>query len=165
MSSPQPRLDAAKTESLVRRAIDVAASARSHGNHPFGAVFYDPVEDKIVCEAENTVVTETDATGHAETNLVRKVCKQSADVIGRGILVTSTEPCAMCSGAIYWAGINAVVFGLTEEHLYEITGANPENPTLLLPCKRVFECGQRPIVVEGPVLEEDARRVHEGFWH
>jgi tRNA(Arg) A34 adenosine deaminase TadA len=70
----------------------------------------------------------------------------------------------MCAGAIYWAGISRVVFGLRESELRALTGANPMNPTLALGCREVFARGQRPIEVIGPVLEDEARSVHDGFW-
>ncbi|MDN4477941.1 nucleoside deaminase [Demequina lignilytica] len=148
----------------LRRAIDVAHAARAHGNHPFGAVLLDG-DGRIVLEAENTVVTHRDATGHAETNLVRLASNQlDADELAAATLVTSTEPCAMCTGAIYWAGIGAVVYGLPESELYAMTGAHPENPTLLLPCRDVLAAGSRAVDVTGPLLADEARAPHEGFW-
>jgi hypothetical protein len=56
------------------------------------------------------------------------------------------------------------VFGLRESELRALTGADPVNPTLALECREVFARGQRPIEVIGPVLEDEARTVHEGFW-
>lgn len=148
----------------LRRAIAVARAARDHGNHPFGAVLLDG-DGRIVLEAENTVVTHRDATGHAETNLVRLASNQlDADELAATTLVTSTEPCAMCTGAIYWAGIGTVVYGLPEEELYAMTGAHPENPTLLLPCRDVLAAGSRDVTVIGPLLADEARAPHEGFW-
>jgi tRNA(Arg) A34 adenosine deaminase TadA len=79
-------------------------------------------------------------------------------------LYTSTEPCAMCAGAIYWTGIGRVVFALAETGLSRYTGSHTENPTLDLPCREVFARGQKPIVVAGPLLEDEAGKVHEGFW-
>ena len=49
----------------------------------------------------------------------------------------------MCAGAIYWAGIGRLVYGLSEHRLRELTGNHPENPTLDLPCREVFASGQR----------------------
>jgi len=57
-------------EDLLRRAIAVARQAREHGNHPFGAVLADS-DGRALLSAQNNVVTGSDATGHAETNLVR----------------------------------------------------------------------------------------------
>jgi len=48
--------------------------------------------------------------------------------------------------------------------LFQFTGNDAENPTLDLPCREVFARGQRPIVVAGPLLEDEAAVVHEGFW-
>ncbi len=149
---------------FLRLAIEVAGRARAHGNHPFGAVLVGPQGD-LLLEAENTVVTGCDVTGHAETNLVRLASHQFSRVLLAGCtLYTSTEPCAMCAGAIYWSNIGRVVFGLSEVGLARLTGANPENPTLDLPCRQVFARGQRPIEVVGPALEQEAEQVHYGFW-
>ena len=79
-------------------------------------------------------------------------------------LYTSAEPCVMCSGAAYWAGIDRVVYALSEYRLLGLTGDHPENPTFSLPCREVFARGQRTIEVSGPHLEDEASVVHEGFW-
>jgi tRNA(Arg) A34 adenosine deaminase TadA len=70
----------------------------------------------------------------------------------------------MCAGAIYWIGIGRVVFALPETSLLQFTGDDPENPTLDLPCREVFARGQRKVIVAGPFLEDEAGKVHEGFW-
>ena len=150
---------------LLRRAIGVAKRSREHGNHPFGALLAD-AGGHILLEAENTVVTLSDRTGHAETNLVRQASMQlSAEALAIATMYTSTEPCAMCAAATYWVGIPRVVYALAEDDLYLMTGADPNNPTLALPCREVFARGQRPTEVIGPLLEDEARAVHEGFWH
>lgn len=151
-------------EALIRHSIELAKQARANGNHPFGALLCD-AQGKILLEAENTVLTEQDCTGHAETNLMRTASKTySRDVLESCMVVTSTEPCIMCSGAIYWANIKQIIFGLRESQLLAITGDNPENPTLSLPSSLIFKLGKININVIGPVLEEEARVVHDGFW-
>jgi tRNA(Arg) A34 adenosine deaminase TadA len=151
-------------EKHLRHAIHAARRAREQGNHPFGALLVSQTGE-VLLEAENSVVTERDVTGHAETNLVREASKRfSPEVLAAATLYTSTEPCAMCSGAIYWSGISRVVYALSEEDLHKLTGSNEENPTMHLPCREVLSRGQRPIEVIGPMLEEEAKRVHEGFW-
>ncbi|EXG80240.1 nucleoside deaminase [Cryptosporangium arvum] len=148
----------------LRTAISVARNARVNGNHPFGATLVDASGLQVLA-AENSVVTGRDATGHAETNLVRQATGRFApSELAEFTLYTSTEPCAMCAGAIYWAGIGRVVYALGEDALGEMTGADPENPTLSLPCREVFARGQREITVDGPVDLPEARAVHAGFW-
>jgi len=150
-------------ERLIRAAIVTAQSARENGNHPFGALLVDENGD-ILLEAENTVETENDCTGHAETNLIRKASRRYGKEFLAGCsLYTSTEPCAMCAGAIFWGNVGRVVFGLSEKRLYEVAGEKNEG-VLMLPCREVFARGKRSIEVVGPILEEEAIKVHEGFW-
>jgi len=148
----------------LKASIAVARRAREHGNHPFGAVLVDE-NNRVVLEAENTVITGRDSTGHAETNLVRLATQQfSLEELARCTLYASTEPCAMCAGAIFWSEIGRVVFALSEVDLYDIVGREPGQ--LLLPCREVFAHSQRSIEVHGPVpeLEVEAREVHKDFW-
>ncbi|MEU4025743.1 nucleoside deaminase [Streptomyces anulatus] len=149
----------------LHTAVAVARRSRSGGNHPFGALLAGP-DGTILLEAENTVTTDSDATGHAETNLVRlSTAKYDAEFLAACTLYTSTEPCAMCSGAIYWGNIGRVVYALGEDELLDLTGANEENPTMSLPCRTVFAAGQRDLPVVGPVDLPEAREVHAGFWN
>jgi tRNA(Arg) A34 adenosine deaminase TadA len=151
--------------SHLHRAISVSTEARAHGNHPFGAILTNELDEEVLA-AENTVVTERDATGHAETNLVRLASKQfSLAQLRTFTLYTSCEPCAMCAGAIYWAGIGRMVYALPEQALIPQTGDNDENPTLDLPSRHVLASGPRTVVVAGPALEEQALEPHRGFWH
>jgi tRNA(Arg) A34 adenosine deaminase TadA len=148
----------------LRTAIQVAKDAREHGNHPFGAILVDE-KDQVLLQAENTVVTGRDCTGHAETNLMRLASQHfSEEQLARCTLYTSTEPCAMCAGAIFWGNVRRVVFALSEVDLYEIAGPSPDH--LVLPCREVFAHSQRPVEVVGPAqeLDEEARSVHMGFW-
>jgi len=148
----------------LRTAISVAWQAREHGNHPFGALLVDE-NDQVLLRAENTVVTGSDCTGHAETNLMRLATRQfSLDRLAKCTLYTSTEPCAMCAGAIHWGNVRRVVFALSETDLYALIGPSPEN--LILPCRDVFAHSGRHVEVDGPALplEVEARAVHEGFW-
>ena len=152
-------------EAALSRAIQVSVESRAHGNHPFGAVLVAP-EGTIVLEAENTVNTDHDVTGHAETNLVSRASRSiRRSELANLTLVTSCEPCAMCSGAIYWSGISRVVYGLSEAGLKNRTGNHPDNPTLSHPCRLVFADGSRHITVVGPLMEDEAAVAHEGFWN
>jgi tRNA(Arg) A34 adenosine deaminase TadA len=151
-------------ENLLRRAFDVADRALERGNHPFGAVLAGP-DGEVLLEAENGYLPDGDMTGHAERLLATAACKAfEPEELAECTLYSSAEPCAMCAGAIYWAGIGRVVYGLSEAKLKEITGDHPENPTLSLPCRTVFAAGQRPTEVVGPLLEDEAAELHEGVW-
>ena len=152
-------------EALLRKAFDVAMRARESGDHPFGSVLADE-DGQVLMEQGNGFLSEgRDRTAHAEKLLASRASR-AFDVasLQRCTLYTSAEPCAMCAGAIYWAGIGRVVYGQTEKALKAQTGAHEENPTLDLPCATVFDAGQRPTEVVGPLLEDEATALQDDFW-
>lgn len=94
---------------FLLRAIEIASEGISEGGGPFGAVIVR--DDKILSESTNRVVLNSDPTAHAEILAIRKAAAslKTFDLDGC-ILYTSCEPCPMCLGAIYWAGIKKVVY-------------------------------------------------------
>ncbi len=145
-------------EPLVRQAIALAGQARREGNHPFGALLV--LDGDVVLTATNSVATDGDPTAHAETNLVAKAIRElTPETIRRAVLYTSCEPCAMCVGKMYWAGIRAIVYALSSEDLALLAG-----PDFLVPCRELFQRAADPVTVTGPMLEDEARDVHAGFW-
>lgn len=149
---------------FLRHSFAIARRATSNGNHPFGAVLI-AADGRVLIEAENGYMPAHDATAHAERLVATQACISIApEIRAAATLYSSAEPCAMCAGAIYWAGIGRVVYGLGERRLRGITGNHPENPTLDLPCRDVFASGQRATEVVGSLLEEEAAALHDGVW-
>lgn len=147
------------------RTIELADEAVSEGNHPFGALLVN-AEGIVIAEGKNAFQVDR-GPGHAETNLAREAAKKfDVDTLRGSTLYTSVEPCSMCSGTIYWAEIGAVVFGMTEKRLGEMTGEDPENPTQDLECRTIFASGRRPVEVRGPYpeLEERISKQHLAYW-
>ena len=152
-------------EALLRQAFEVARRSRAGGDHPFGSVLADG-EGKLLMEQGNGFTSEGgDRTAHAERLLASRAARAyDLKFLKRCTLYTSAEPCAMCAGAIYWAGIGRVVYDQTEKALKAQTGAHEENPTLDLPCDIVFAAGQRTTEVVGPLLEDEAAQLQADFW-
>ena len=164
MSGPTnlPDLD---HEHFLRRAFGVAERARHGGDHPFGCILVDATGQVVLEQGNGYTAEGGDMTAHAERLLATRASKRFAPAILSGCtMYTSAEPCAMCAGAVYWAGIGRVVFGQSEHNLKEMTGNHPENPTLDLPCRTVFAAGQRRVEVIGPLLEAEAAELQRSFW-
>jgi tRNA(Arg) A34 adenosine deaminase TadA len=152
-------------EDYVRLSIEVARKARAAGNHPFGALLVG-ADGAILMESGNTHGDTGDRTGHAERVLMTRAgLAYSPTFLASCTMYVSAEPCAMCAGAAYWAGIGRLVYGLSEKALKNLIGPHPENLTMDLPCRTVLGAGQRKIEVIGPLLEDESRAVHEGFWN
>jgi tRNA(Arg) A34 adenosine deaminase TadA len=81
-------------------------------------------------------------------------------------MVTTVEPCAMCTGALYWANIGRLVYGLEEAKLLALTGNDAKNPTMDLPSRSVLASGQKRVEVHGPFpeIEDELVAPHRDFW-
>jgi tRNA(Arg) A34 adenosine deaminase TadA len=153
-----PTVSCDPTLERLREAFRLAAHARGKGNHPFGALLV--AADGTTLTAENTVNTDRDPLAHAEMNLVRRAVREWTFPARRSAtLFASTEPCAMCAGAIYWAGIRRIVYGLAAEELGRLT-----HGSLVVPCRTVLGQARDPVGIVGPLLTDEARQAHCGAW-
>jgi len=151
---------------FLRLAIEISSKARKSGNTPFGAVLVGPTGD-VLLEQGNVEITEKRCTGHAELVLVERASRiYDKEFLWQCTLYTSVEPCAMCTGAIYWSNVGTIVYALSERQLLALTKDHPQNPTLDLPCREVITRGQKDICVVGPFdeLANEVIEVHKGYW-
>lgn len=146
----------------LRRSNEVARRALALGHHPFGAVLVGPDQETVLLEQGNI-----DTVNHAESTLARIAATNfTPEVLWGCTLYTAVEPCCMCAGTAYWANIGRVVYAMTERQLLQETGNHAENPTLDLPARLVFDHGQKPVRLIGPVEEVVAETValQRAFW-
>jgi tRNA(Arg) A34 adenosine deaminase TadA len=108
-------------------------------------------------EAENTVITQKDSIAHCEINLVHSIAGRfDADYLQQCTVYASTEPCPMCSGALYWSGIGRIVYALSKARYKELSGDTNPNYSFPVPAEELLAKGGRKVTVIGPVLEEEA---------
>ena len=145
-------------EALIREAIELGACARRRGDHPFGALL--AIDGRVLLRAENSVVTGRDPTRHAELNLLQLAWRElDASQIASATLYASTEPCPMCTAAVHYSKVSRLVFSFSQAALSELTGGR-----FGLPSSFLLERGNHRTMVVGPVLPEEGRSIHEGFW-
>ena len=141
----------------IRAVIELAENAGSKGNSPFAARLVS-AESELLLEAENTQVTDGEVLAHAEMNLLHQAVKSiERNILESATLYTSAEPCAMCSGAIFWSGVGRLVFGLSGERLYEIVGRPSE--AILTTSRDVLSSAGRKVEIVGPLLGEEAEQL------
>jgi tRNA(Arg) A34 adenosine deaminase TadA len=153
---------------LAIQLSDLSSSHRYGENHPFGAVIV--LKDGTAIRGHNHVQTLKDPTQHAELYTVSQAYRNGREAkhFESGTLYTSTEPCAMCCGAIYWAGIRRVVYGCSHDRLDELFREmfprSTEGGGLLMSSREVFANGGSRTEVLGPFLEDKAVAVHKKHW-
>ncbi|HUX94409.1 MAG TPA: nucleoside deaminase [Bacteroidales bacterium] len=120
--------------SFVLYAIRLADKGIADGAGPFGAVIVK--DGKILAEAVNRVVINSDPTAHAEIVAIREAASllKSHD-LSDCTLYCSCEPCPMCLGAVYWSGIRKIVYasdrhdaekaGFSDRYIYDEIILNP----------------------------------------
>ena len=79
-------------------------------------------------------------------------------------LIVTLEPCVMCAGAIFWSGIQRVIFGIDAERLRVFRGELLEQKDAALSCRDVFASSSHPIECVGPALIQEASAIHKDFW-
>jgi tRNA(Arg) A34 adenosine deaminase TadA len=146
---------------LLRAALDVAGRSMQKGNLPFGCILADP-QGKIVAEGENTVLTDQDSIAHCEINLVHQLAgKYDSAYLKDCSVYASTEPCPMCTGAIFWSGIGRIVFALSKDAYHTIAGTTDPAYIFDMTAERLLSFGKRKIKVSGPLLEEEAAQLYK----
>ena len=110
-------------EQFMREAIRLSVESVAHGGGPFGAVIVK--DGEIIAAQANSVTIDNDPTAHAEINAIREACRKLGDFdLDDCVIYTSCEPCPMCLGAIYWAGIDRIYYANTRQDAEEIDFAD-----------------------------------------
>jgi tRNA(Arg) A34 adenosine deaminase TadA len=146
---------------FMERAYASARQAVEQGSRPFGAVLVK--DGQVIAEFHNCEMTTGDVTKHAETGLISAFSPQiDHATFAASTLYTSSEPCTMCCGAIRFAGIGKVVYGVTETQFLRVIGVPlPEHP---LESKEVFARTAPQVTVLGPLMEAEGLETHESYW-
>jgi tRNA(Arg) A34 adenosine deaminase TadA len=135
-------------ETLLRRAIAIAAHAVTIGDAPYGSLLADAA-GKILVEEHNTVRRDNDISAHPELKLARWAARElSPEAAAETTMYTSCQPCGMCTGGIVRSGLGRVVYALATDQL---VGLNPGSEWPVVP-------------QDGPALFEEARVPIETYY-
>ena len=116
-------------ETLERRmALAIALSKQSlrHGGGPFGAAVFERDTARLVAAGVNLVEPANCSLAHAEMVALALAQRRlnnydlGADGLPPCELITSTEPCAMCLGAVPWSGVRRLVCGARDADAREV---------------------------------------------
>lgn len=136
----------------LRRAIELAASARDAGDMPFGSLLVAPTGD-VLREERNTVVTERDIAAHPEMKLARWAARElDPETAAQTTMYTSCEPCSMCRGAIARAKLGRVVFALSLDQVSKLRPAGVAAP----------DAAQ--VDYQGPAMPDEGRVPVDGYY-
>ncbi len=130
-------------QQMMRRCIELAASAKGSGNTPVGCVI--TLETEIIAEAGEQSPAGSDPFAHAEIlAVVAAIQTAGREKLPRATLYTTNEPCFLCSYSIREARIGRVVFSAVTP---EIGGATSKYP--ILSARDIARWGAPPRIEKG----------------
>ena len=106
--------DAARMRFVIALALE---NIKCKSGGPFAAAVFESATGNLIAAGVNRVVPLGCSIAHAEMMAIGLAQQEldTYDLSGPDLpaveLVTSTEPCAMCLGAIPWAGIRKIICG------------------------------------------------------
>jgi tRNA(Arg) A34 adenosine deaminase TadA len=160
-ASPDDRACTQEDRVYMARAHELAQSATTHGGGPFCALLVK--DGKILAEFSNCVHFAHDMTKHAETGLISAFSpKIDRETFAKSTLYTSTEPCAMCRGAICFAGIGRVVYGVSEAPFERTMGLTPAGG--LMASREIPGRISPRTKVARPLMEKEGLKLHQEYW-
>ena len=143
----------AAQEDYMRKCISLAKIAKARGDSPVGSILVQG--GGIISEGIEGGKTHKDITFHAEIEAIRNaVLTLGKTDLSDCIMVTTHEPCIMCSYVIRHHKIKLVIVGITTG---ETGGYSSSFPFLL--DKTITKWTNPPKVITG-ILDEECRKLN-----
>lgn len=97
----------------MQKALQLARLAEANGEVPVGAVLV--LNNEIIGEGYNQLITTNDPTAHAEIMALRDAGRRMKNYrLPGSCLYVTLEPCSMCAGALVHARVQHLVFAAAE---------------------------------------------------
>lgn len=136
-------------EGAMRSSLDQARISRRTGNKGYGAAVV--LGEQVLACRHDTASSERDPSLHAELNAIRDASRilGTADLSGC-VLVSTCEPCPMCSSLAVWGNLGAIFYGASIE-----TTATLGKMRIRVPAQEIAARSPVRLEVVGGVLEEE----------
>ena len=138
-------------EDYMKEALAEAKKAFSKDEVPVGAVVV--MNNRIIARGHNQVELLNDSTAHAEILALTTAYQfLGSKYLPEATLYVTVEPCLMCSGALYWSKIGAIIYGARDDKngYRRISGKNnPFHPKT---------------IIKGSVMEEACASLMKQFF-
>ena len=139
-------------EGAMREAIAEARVAKAEGNKGYGAVVL--MGDDILAKAHDTGITSGDPSLHAEhTAILEAIRRQGAPDLTGALLISTCEPCPMCTGLAVWSGVTTIMYGSSIADT-----AAMGRSRIQVSVKEIADRSPRVLDVVGGVLRAGVRR-------
>ena len=152
------------SEDRMELAISLAGANIKNNGGPFGAAVFEKQSGRFVAPGINLVLQTNCSVVHAEMVAIILAQQKLAtfDLGADGLpdfeLVSTTEPCAMCLGAIPWSGISRLVCGARDEDARSIGFDEGDKPD-----GWIAKLQARSISVTRDILRDKAKAIMQQY--
>jgi len=140
-------------EEFMKIAIEEAKTSLKEGNKGFGAVVAK--DGRVIASAHDTEVTDQDSIAHAEINAIRKASRNYRKDLTGCLIISTHEPCPMCTGSIIWSNISEVVYGVSIKDSIK-AGRDMIN----LSCKEIIRKSNTRINIQNSILKKECLKLY-----
>jgi tRNA(Arg) A34 adenosine deaminase TadA len=140
-------------EEFMKMAIEEAKTSLKEGNKGFGAVVAK--DGRVIASAHDTEVTDQDSIAHAEINAIRRASRIYKKDLTGCLIISTHEPCPMCTGSIIWSNISEVVYGVSIRDSIKV-GRDMIN----LSCKEIIKRSSAEINIHNGILKKECLKLY-----
>lgn len=142
---------------FLHHCFELVQASAEQGLDPFAAILVK--EDQILAQTADKSIRYCDPTAHAELILISEYCREKELISLEGYtLYCNVEPCVMCSGAIHWARISRVVFGVSQQGLQGMSKGKKKPRSA-----DMINIGNTSVDVIGPLMEEEGLAMMKAY--
>ncbi len=108
----------------MKRSLRLAREAAQSGNYALGAVVV--LEGEVIGESGSSLVKGCDPTAHPEMTALRMAAGHiKSRYLNGAYLVSTLEPCPMCTAAAIWAKLRGIAYGASQLDAKEWSERHP----------------------------------------
>lgn len=142
---------------MMEEAIKEAKKGVRKGDSPFGACIVK--NGKVISVGHSTVLSDRDATCHAEINAIRKACRKlKSHKLNGCTIYSTTEACPMCFSAIHWAEIDRIIFGTKIRDVQKLGFSE-----LTIKDRKMKKLGHSPVKIKAGHMRKECLELLE-YW-
>ena len=152
-------------EQLMKKCISIALNDYKEGQYPIGAMVVDE-NGEIITSLSSNLNSGYDVSAHPEMVAIRRACEIKKDRFLKGCyLVTTLEPCPMCTSVAIWAKMKGIIFGASQNDAIEYSNNHPESKLswrqIEVPSSYIIDHGTPKLELYENVLEDECKKVFE----
>ena len=150
-------------EELIGKCVTIALSECKEGQYPLGAMVVDE-NGEIITSLCSNLNAGYDVSAHPEMVAIRQACEIKKDRYLKGCyLVTTLEPCPMCTSVAIWAKMKGIIFGASQNDAIEYSNTHPESKLswrqITVPASYIIEHGTPRLELYENILEDECKKL------